>query len=120
MNSFFRQIFKTQPRESQKPLYLSTPDPEEILSAHLPGQKYQGLLVDWNLTIQSMYTDFDPSVIVVLTSFGESTASIWLSVKGDANPEIYDYGSGSQVNVRGMVNTIQGKNIYLENCQLHF
>jgi hypothetical protein len=120
MNSFFQQLFKPQPRESQKPQYSTQPDPGEILQAHLPDQKYRGLLVDWNLTIQSMYSDFDPDVIVVLTSFGKSSASIWISVKGKTNPEIYDHGSGSQVNVKAMINTIQGENIYLDNCQLQF
>jgi hypothetical protein len=120
MNHIFRQIFKSQPGVSLKPQYQSSPNPVEMLEAHLSEKKYQGLLVDWEVIIQNMYNDFDPNVIVVLTSFGNSKASVWLSVKGETNPEIFDHGSGSRVKVKGEVNTIQGNNIYLENCHLQF
>jgi hypothetical protein len=58
----------------------------------------------------------DAQSIIVLANFKGSATKIWLTVPIAENPNIYDYGSGSAINVKGRVQAIHGGIIYLDNC----
>ncbi len=98
--------------------YSQSPSPEDLLKAGLPVKKYQGMKVEWHLTIQTMHSEISRTEVLVLTSYEKQPGNIWLTVDVEKYPDIYYCGSGSKVTVKGEISNVQGNDIYVKNCEL--
>jgi hypothetical protein len=119
MRKFFRSIFSNVDQDDL-PAAMTSPDPDEILRSAQGQKKYVGTWVQWELTVESMNNYFGPNEVVVVTSYRNSPANIWVAAPAADNQAVYDHGSGDRLVVRGRVKAIRGKDIYLEECQLRF
>ncbi len=98
--------------------YNQSPSPQDVFKAGLPVKKYQGMKVEWHLTIQTMHSEISRTEVLVLTSYEKQPGNIWLTVDVEKYPDIYYCGSGSKVTVKGEIGNVQGNDIYVKNCEL--
>jgi hypothetical protein len=124
-SNLFQRLFSSKPAgaktasEARTPVYHPLPDPDTLLSDTTAVKKYFGRLVDWDLVLENMDGGFDAQSIIVLAKYDGSATSIWLTVPIAENLNVYDYGSGSQINVKGRIQAIRGGIIYLDNCLIN-
>lgn len=116
-----QQLFNSRSMDDLGSQYYASPGPLEMLrEGYPPGKKYLGWKVDWTLTIETMNTDINPNDIIVLTYCGDPSPNIYLTLHAGSCPEVFNYGTGCRVKVRGEVKSIHGEDIYLENCLVEF
>ena len=119
MKKFLRSFFSGEDLDNV-PIGMDSPTPDEMLRSAQGQKKYLGAWVQWDLTIESMNNYFGPNEVVVVASYRNSPANIFLAAPAAANQAVYEHGSGDRVIARGRVKAIRGKDIYLENCELRF
>lgn len=94
--------------------------PESITKSLAGGKTRAGKQVTWELTVRAMYTDVNPREILVRTSYADYYENVWVTLSLSDYPQILNCSSGSRINVQGRIQSIQGEDIYLEDCRFEF
>ncbi len=113
-----RLLFPSKKPADAEPKYSQSPNPEEMFKSGLPEKTYQGMKVEWDLTVQNMHGEINRNEILVLTSYQKHPGNIWLTIDTEKYPDIYYCASGSKIIMRGEVTSVQGNDIYIKNCQI--
>ncbi len=113
-----RLLFPAKKPAKNRPKYSQSPSPEDVFKSGQRMKKYQGIKVEWHLTIQTMHSEISRTEVLVLTSYEKQPGNIWLTVDVEKYPDIYYYGSGSKIIVKGEIGSVQGNDIYVKNCEL--
>ncbi len=113
-----RLLFPSKQSTNAEAKYSQSPSPEEVFKSGLPVKKFQGMKVEWPLTIQTMHSEISHTEVLVLASYEKQPGNIWLTVDVEKYPDIYYCGSGSKVTVKGEISIVQGNDIYVKNCEL--
>ena len=118
--SIGQRLFGPKKLKDNKGKFATSSDPEEVTKLFVGRKKNAVETVAWELMLQAMYTGISPNEILLRTSYAAFPQNIWLTLKLKDYPQILNCSSGNMLKVEGQIQTIQGEDIYLENCQVEF
>lgn len=118
--SIGQRLFGNRKLNDNKEKSLGIQDLNAITKSFKDGRRHGAQKVIWQVDLRAIYTDINPREVLLRTSYGAFPQNVWVTVRLNDYPEIYTCAAGTMIKVSGQIQSIQGEDIYLENCQLEF